>query len=121
MPLLHTVNTYWNGALVNDDSRKDHRWEVRKPGETACCHDYAVTKLADLIARGLLRGAMALAWCEDSRTEAYHIVLLVKCADGVYVLDSLYDERCLMSDCLYYDWRGQEAWGAPGKWEQITP
>ena len=65
----------------------------------------------------------AARWCwHGVRTFTRKLItwsLLAKCADGVYVLDSLYDEPCRMSDCLRYDWRGQEGWGQPGKWTAI--
>lgn len=121
-PLLLSVTRHWNAVLIPGtlDPNGEQFWKICKPGDTAICHDYVATKLADLVARGVSRGALSIAMCQRFESDELHVVLLARFADTTYVLDSLSNDLVAVSYDDDRRWISRETWGQPNNWEAMS-
>ena len=93
--LINDINRQVNFQLIPEpDPIGKDSWDVKPPGSTADCDDYAVTKRARLIEAGLPWQDLRLATCMTFWSRHFkkpmgnHMVLLVDSIGGAYVMDS---------------------------------
>ena len=116
---LNQVNSYVNANIAPDQNTiklqtvlgRDVDWLVWP--RSGVCHDYAVTKQAELLHKGWPSSALQLAEVVTPANE-HHLVLLV---EGRYVLDSLSNEIGLRSNSSYQFVRVQSQTN-PKYWER---
>ena len=86
MGMLQSVNTRVNHSITpRNDTGRDN-WSMNV--STGDCEDYALTKRAQLIRKGVPAGALRMATTNTRRGEP-HAILIVKTTAGDYVLDNL--------------------------------
>lgn len=87
LALMQQVNTRVNASIraVADRPGRDI-WELNP--RSGDCEDFALSKRAALIAKGVAPGALRIAMTKSPRG-APHAVLVVKTSRGDYVLDNL--------------------------------
>ena len=81
------------------------------------CNDYAVTKRHQLLARGWPSRALLLAVVRTPRGEG-HLVLVVRTAEGDFVLDNLRSDLAVWSQ-TGYEWLQIESPSNPQYWSTI--
>jgi len=117
--LLNRVNTQVNDMIVpEDDYRhfgKAEYWTIPTDGR-GNCHDYALTKRAQLIGAGVPELALRIAVVETSQGER-HAVLTVATDKGDYVLDNLRGEIRPWEDA---DYTWIERQGASSAWQWVA-
>lgn len=90
--LLHVlgeVNRSVNRAIRPARDTRVDDWQVG--ASSGDCEDYVMTKRAKLIAKGVPRGALLIAYTH-SRTGEGHAVLVVRTTHGDLVLDNLVND-----------------------------
>ena len=86
LAMLQQVNSRVNNSIrPREDSGRDS-WQVGV--SSGDCEDYALTKRAALIRKGIPAGALRMA-TTYSRRGMPHAILVVKTSNGSYVLDNL--------------------------------
>lgn len=84
---LQATNTRVNHAIR---PRRDHGLDTWTLGASSGdCEDYALTKRAELIRKGVPAGALRIATTSTRRGEP-HAILVVKTSRGAFVLDNLH-------------------------------
>jgi predicted transglutaminase-like cysteine proteinase len=72
-----------------DDPNVSEVWHVMPTGGDGNCHDYAVTKLFDMIQAGVPRQAMRLTVASVNGTNEFHLMLAVDIPGrGTFFMDS---------------------------------
>lgn len=116
---LTTVNARVNARIEGRDADAAMPWRIvyadRGPFDGAC-HDYAVTKRAELLGLGWPASRLLLAEVAYSAAE-HHMVLVAVAADGTeWVLDNLRVEVVSWDEAGYRLVRRQSA-ANPDLWE----
>ncbi len=88
------INTEVNHAInYQDDPPGVEIWHIEASGGEGNCHDYAVTKLAKMIAAGVPRSAMRLTVANVKETGEWHLMLAVDVpGQGTMFMDSNREE-----------------------------
>jgi predicted transglutaminase-like cysteine proteinase len=84
------INTEVNHAIsYQDDEPGVEVWHVQANGGLGNCHDYAVTKLAKMLAAGTPRSALRLTVASVNETGEWHLMLAVDVpGQGTMFMDS---------------------------------
>jgi predicted transglutaminase-like cysteine proteinase len=117
---LIEVNYDVNRAITpraDEGSVVDERWRISP--QAGACHDFAVTKRHELLARGwasrsLLLAEVVVPWGE------HHLVLVVRTDQGDFVLDNLTADIKAWSSTPYH-WVKIQSTGDPNNWMTIAP
>lgn len=117
---LIEVNYDVNRAITpraDEGSVVDERWRISP--QTGACHDFAVTKRHELLARGwasrsLLLAEVVVPWGE------HHLVLVVRTDQGDFVLDNLTGGIKAWSSTPYR-WVRIQSPDDPNNWMTVAP
>lgn len=86
------VNSKINEAIAYDDSdagKGTEVWHVMADGGNGSCHDYAVTKLAEMVAAGTPRQSLRLTIASVKDTGQWHLMLAVDLPGrGTFFMDN---------------------------------
>jgi len=104
MPTLSRINRDVNASIFRLKTLDPIGWQIAPA--RGDCNDFAVTKLARLVAAGVPRGALRLAAVITPKGDP-HLVLVAETVSGSVVLDSLRDE-ILRWDRAGYRWVSAE-------------
>ena len=98
----------------------DELWRRPTPGRAMAgdCEDIAIEKRVELIEAGIARERLAFA-VVYAPGFGLHTVLVVRMADGDYVLDSM-TSRVVRWDQTRYSWLRVESRDHPGVWQRIA-
>ncbi len=97
MALINSVNRQVNRSIAYRSERGD-TWSVYP--EQGDCEDFALTKRAELIKRGVSPGSLRMALTTTRRGQP-HAVLVVKTSEGDYILDNFTNEVRVSSRSSY--------------------
>lgn len=87
MGMMIQVNSRVNGSMrYKAETGMIDDWKIG--GRTGDCEDYALTKRAQLISKGVPAGALRIATTKTRRGEP-HAILVVRTSKGDFVLDNL--------------------------------
>jgi predicted transglutaminase-like cysteine proteinase len=117
---LLEVNRDVNHAIapkIDEGGVLSERWRLWP--KAGACHDFAVTKRHELLARGwpssvLLLAEVIVPWGE------HHLVLVVRTNEGDLVLDNLAEHIQLWSDTAYR-WVRIQSSTNPNFWSTVAP
>ena len=116
---LAKVNRDVNRAITpheNDNNVLEEEWLVApRRGD---CHDYAVTKRHELLARGWPSSSLLLAEVVVASGE-HHLVLVVRTREEDVVLDNL-NWNLRSVEHIPYQWVRAQQTGNPKFWSKIT-
>ena len=98
----------------------DELWRRPAQGRTMAgdCEDIAIEKRVELIEAGIARERLAFA-VVYAPGFGLHTVLVVRMADGDYVLDSM-TSRIVRWDQTRYSWLRVESRDKPGVWQRVA-
>ena len=111
--LINDINRQVNFELIPEpDPVGKDSWDIKPPGSTADCDDYAVIKRHELIEAGLPWQDLRLATCMTFWSRHFqkpmgnHMVLLVDGAGGAYVMDAMPNNEVLpwKETGYYFTW-----------------
>ncbi len=116
---LVRVNAEVNRSIVPEPNTKGlaaEKWLISPPsGE---CHDYAVTKRHELLARGWPERDLLLAEVLTSWGE-HHLVLVVRTSDGDFVADNL-NANIRSWNKTQYQWLRVQSAANPKFWATVA-
>jgi predicted transglutaminase-like cysteine proteinase len=117
--LLNRVNAQVNDSIAPEDDYEHfgraEYWTIPTDGR-GNCHDYALTKRAQLISAGVPELALRIAVVDTFRGER-HAVLTVATDKGDYVLDNLRSEIRSWDDT---DYTWLERQGSSSAWQWVA-
>jgi predicted transglutaminase-like cysteine proteinase len=117
---LQAINREVNRDIIADPTPPDvitEQWIISP--QTGNCHDYAVTKRHELLARGWPESALLLSEVVVPSGE-HHLVLVVRTADADLVLDNFDDEIHSVATTRYrYQWIRIESPANPKFWSSM--
>ena len=116
---LKRINAEVNHAIIptrNNEGLAAEKWLISpKAGD---CHDYAVTKRHELLARGWPARSLLLSEVETSWGE-HHLVLVVRTNEGDFVADNLTGNIRSWSNTPY-QWVRIQSPGNPMFWSTVA-
>jgi predicted transglutaminase-like cysteine proteinase len=119
MSVLRSVNLKVNRSITKISDRKQHgKREVWSfPAKAGDCEDYVLAKRAALMRRGFKPGDLRIA--VGRRGGVAHAVLVVRTAEGDFVLDNMTDEILPVSRTRVRLSKMQSATDS-GEWVRVT-